>query len=132
MEARGKLRPSLRERVEARSEDDVLPDAAGRLVGDQILDEAGAGDDGGAEGPREVAHVRTISPSRIGGSEPQAHLVFEHVRRRVDVYVKRAPQRRPHRRAVGGHHTIRHLAPRTAHADAVDAASPLHPPPRAL
>jgi hypothetical protein len=33
VEARGELRPALRERVEASSEDDVLADASSRLLG---------------------------------------------------------------------------------------------------
>ena len=62
----GELRPALGEGVQARSEDDVLADAVGGLFHDQILDEAGAGHDGGAEGPRELrVHVRTAAPSVV-------------------------------------------------------------------
>ena len=49
----GELRSTLGKGVQARSEDDVLPDATGSLLRDEILDEASAGEDGGAEGPRE-------------------------------------------------------------------------------
>ncbi len=52
-QAGGDLRSALGEGVQARSEDDVLADAAASLLHDQILDEASAGHDGGAEGPRE-------------------------------------------------------------------------------
>ena len=64
-QAGGKFRPTLGEGVQTRSEDDVLPDAAGSLFRDEIFDEARAGDDGGAEGPRERTHVRTAAPSVV-------------------------------------------------------------------
>src|SRR5213075_1294621 len=83
----GKLRPTLGEGVQPRSEDDVLSDAMGSLFRDEIFDEAGAGHDGGAEGPRERAHVRTASPSLVWSRQLQANFVFEHVGRRIDFYV---------------------------------------------
>ena len=65
-QARGELGPALGEGVQARAEDDVLRDAAGGLLRDEILDEASAGHDGGAEGPRERAHVGTVAPAVVG------------------------------------------------------------------
>jgi len=59
----GKLRPTLGEGIQARSNDDVLPDAAGSLLRNEIFDEAGTGHDGCAEGPRERGHIRTVTPS---------------------------------------------------------------------
>ena len=96
----GELRPTLGEGVQARSEDDVLPDATGSLFRDEIFDEASAGHDGGAEGPRERAHVRTAAPSVVWSRQLQADFVFEHVRRRIDFDVQRPPQGDPHRRVV--------------------------------
>src|SRR5205823_7343684 len=96
----GKLRATLGEGVQACSEDDVLPDAAGSLSRDEIFDEAGAGHDGSAEGLREWAHVRTAAPSVVWSRQLQADFVFEHVRRRVDFHVQRTPQGDPHRRVV--------------------------------
>ena len=100
MQTGGELRPALGEGVQARSEDDVLPDAAGGLLRDEIFDEASAGHDGGAEGPRERAHVRAAAPALVGRRQLQADLVFEHVRRRIDLDVQRPPQGDPHRRVV--------------------------------
>ena len=48
----GERRPALGEGVEARTEDDVLPDTLGRSFGHEIFDEAGQGHDRGAEGAR--------------------------------------------------------------------------------
>src|SRR5256885_1030236 len=96
----GKLRPTLGEGVQPRSEDDVLPDATGSLFRDEIFDEAGAGHDRGAEGPRERAHVRTTAPSVVWSRQLQADFVFEHVQRRIDFYVQRPHQGDPHRRVV--------------------------------
>ena len=84
----------------------VLPDAMGSLFRDEIFDEAGAGHDGGAEGPRERAHVRTAAPSVVWSRQLQADFVFEHVRRRIDFYVKRPPQGDPHRRVVWRRHLL--------------------------
>jgi len=73
---------------------------------DEIFDEAGAGHDGGAEGPRERAHVRTAAPSVVWSHELQSDFVFEHVRRQIDFYVQRPPQGDPHRRVVWRHHML--------------------------
>ena len=51
---------------------------------DEIFDEAGASHDGGAEGPRERAHVWTALPSVVRTHQRQADFVFEYVRRRID------------------------------------------------
>ena len=73
-----------------------------RLLGDQILDEARAGHDGGAERPRALrVHVAAVAPALVRRRQLQADLVLEHVRRRIDLDVQRAPQGDPHRRAVG-------------------------------
>ena len=45
-------------------------------------------------------HVRASAPAVVGRRQPQADLVLEHVRRRVDLDVHRPPQRDPHRGAV--------------------------------
>ena len=58
-----KVGPTLGECVQSRAQDDVLIDTAGSLFHNEIFDEAGAGHDGGAEGPRERAHVRTATPA---------------------------------------------------------------------
>ncbi len=51
-------------------------------------------------------HVGTAAPAVVRGRQPQADLVFEHVRRRIDLDVQGPPQGDPHRRA--------RLAPRFA------------------
>ncbi len=109
---RGDLRPALREGVEAGAEDDVLADAAARPLDDQILDEARAGHDGGA-GPARAGrvHVRTAAPAVARRQEPQADLVLEHVRRRIDLCVQGPPQGDPHRRAVRRRAGQRNRAP---------------------
>src|SRR5712691_7800044 len=65
-----------------------------------------AGHDGGAEGPRERAHVRTAAPSVVRSRQLQADFVFEHVRRRIDFYVQRPPQGDPHRSVVRRRHLL--------------------------
>src|SRR6266581_5998324 len=81
----------------------------GSLFRDEIFDEAGAGHDGGAEGPRERAHVWTVAPSIVWSRQLQADFVLEHVRRRIDFYAQRPPQGNPHRRVVWRRHLlIRH------------------------
>src|SRR5262249_57999759 len=79
-QAGSQLRSPLSERVKARSEDDVLPDATGRQLRDKIFDEASPGDDGGTEGPRERAHVRTAAPSVVWIHQLEADFVFKHLR----------------------------------------------------
>jgi hypothetical protein len=70
--------------------------SAVNLFRDEIFDEAGASQDGGAKGPRERAHGRTIAPSVLGSRQLQADFVFEHVRRQIGFDVQRPPQGRPH------------------------------------
>jgi hypothetical protein len=89
---RGQFRAALGERIQAGSEDDVLLNATASLFRDQILEEAGAGHHGGAEGAREGAHVRTATPAIVRSCRPQADLVFKQVRGRVDFHVQRPPQ----------------------------------------
>jgi hypothetical protein len=100
-QARGDLRPALGEGVQARSEDDVLADAAAGLFHDQILVEARTAHDRCPEEARAMrVHVRAEAPAFVGGCQPQANLVFEHVRRRIDLNMHGSPQSHPHRRAV--------------------------------
>jgi hypothetical protein len=97
----GHLRSALGEGVQARPEEDVLADAAAGLFDHQILDEARAGQDGGAEGAGEGGlHVRPVAPPVVRGGQAQAHHVFEDVRRRIDLHVQGPPQGDPHRRVV--------------------------------
>jgi predicted TIM-barrel fold metal-dependent hydrolase len=88
MHAGGDLRSSLGEGVEARPQENVLTDAPVGLGCDQVLDEAGPGDDGGPEPTGEDrVHVRTAAPPVVGGCQLEADLVVEHVGRRVDLDV---------------------------------------------
>ena len=91
---------------QAGSEDDVLADAAASQFHDQILDEASTGHDGGAEGSRERAHVRTAAPSVVWSHEFQTDFVFEDMGRRIDLDVQRTPQRRSHRSIVWCHQVL--------------------------
>ena len=71
------------------------------LVRDQILDEARTRHDGGAEEAREVrVHVRALAPAFVRGDQPQPDLVFEHMRRRIDLDMQGPPQGDPHGSAV--------------------------------
>jgi len=58
----------------------LITEPAAGLLRDQLLNEASTGHDGGAEGPRERAHVRTAAPSVVWSRQLQADSVFEHVR----------------------------------------------------
>jgi len=101
-QAGGDLRLTLGEGVQAGAENDVLADTPTGLFNDQILDEAGTGHDGCAEGAREVrVHVRTLAPTIPRGDQSQADLVFKHMRRWIDLDVQGSPQGNPHCRAVG-------------------------------
>src|SRR5205807_6886687 len=101
LQAGGDLRPALGETVEARSEDNVLADAAASLFHNQILDEASTGHDGGAEEARGLwVHVRTAAPAVVRGRQLEANLVFEHMWQRIDLDVHGPPQGDPNRRAV--------------------------------
>jgi hypothetical protein len=95
------LRPALGERVQARTEDDVLAHALAGLFHDQVLDEACPGHDGGPERACALGvHVGTVSPALVGRRQPQADLVCEDVRRRIDLDVHGPPQSDAHCRAV--------------------------------
>lgn len=85
-----------------KAQNHVLVDAPVSLLGDQVLDEAGAGHDGRPEpaGGTRV-HVRATAPVVAGGRQPQAGLVLEHMGRRVDLDVHGPPEGDPHGRAVG-------------------------------
>jgi hypothetical protein len=64
-------------------------------------DETGTGHDGCSELARELrVHVGTAAPAIVGGRQLQADLVFEHMRRRIDLDVHGTPQGDTHRRAV--------------------------------
>jgi hypothetical protein len=67
------------------------------LFGHQILDEAGAGDDGGAEdGGAARIHVRTVVPAFFGSHQLETDFVFENVWRRIDLDVQGAPESHSH------------------------------------
>ena len=89
---RGDVWPTLGERVHSGAQDHVLADAELGLLGHQVLDEPSTGRDPGPEGTREIGvHVRPLAPPRIRRGELQADLVFEHVRRRIELDVHRSP-----------------------------------------
>jgi len=103
----GDLRPALGESVQARSENDVLADAIAGLFHDQVLDEASTGHDGCSKVARGMwVHVRTATPAFVGGRQPQANLIFEHMRRRIDLDMHGPPQGDPHRCAVWRRHLL--------------------------
>ena len=94
------LRHALSESVQARSENDVLADAAFSFLCDQILDEASAGHSRRPEAAGTVlVHVGPLAPTVVGAGQLQADLVFEYMRRRVDLDVHGPPQGDPYRRA---------------------------------
>lgn len=53
-----------------------------------------------SEGRRLRQHVRALAPALLGRREPQAKLIFEQVRERIDLDVHGTPQGNPHRRLV--------------------------------
>ena len=100
-ETRRQLGPPLGEGVETGAKNDVLRHAVLGLLGDQVLDEAGAGDDAGAEPPGAVRiHVRSLAPAVVGRGQPKADLVFEDVWRRIDLDVHGPPEGDAHRRSL--------------------------------
>ena len=100
-ESGGELGPALGEGVEARAQDHVLGDAEVGPLGDQILDETGPSHDGSAEPTRAVrVHVRAGAPAIVGRRQLQTDLVVEHVGRRVEHDVHRAPEGDAHGSAV--------------------------------
>jgi hypothetical protein len=93
MQAPAQIRPPLREGVETGAQDDVLADAARRLGGDEILHDPRARHDARAEGAGEAGiHVAPLAPGILGRGQPQADLVVQHVRRRIDRHVQRPPE----------------------------------------
>ena len=87
--------------VLAGAENDVLGDAAAGLFGDQVLDEASTGHDSGPEAAGGLrVHVGTAAPAIARGRQAQAELVFEDMRRRIDLDVQGPPQGDPHGRAI--------------------------------
>src|SRR3954454_21551469 len=93
---------SLRERVEAGAEQDVLADA---LVNEQILHEPGAGDDGRpVTTGTDRMHVRPVAPIGRGICERQTDLVVDQMRRGIELRMQGAPERGPHCTAVGRVH----------------------------
>jgi hypothetical protein len=74
---------TLRERVEAGAEDDVLADSRGHLIAHQVVDEPGARHDRRTEACRAgEVHVRSVAPAGIGFRQAQTDAVRDHVRRR--------------------------------------------------
>ena len=93
--AGGDLRLALGERVQTGAEDDVLFDTTANFFSDEVLDEASTSHDGCSEAAGEVlVHVWTAAPIIFRGDQPQANLVFKHMRRRIglDAYLKTIPK----------------------------------------
>jgi hypothetical protein len=91
----------LGEGIQTCAEDDILSDPTVGFFSDGILDEASTGQDGCSEWACEPrVHVRAAAPIIFWGDQPQADLVFEHMRRRVDPDMHCPPQGDPHRCAV--------------------------------
>jgi len=78
----------------------------GNLFRDEILDEAGAGENRGAEGPCKRAHVRTVAPTIVWGRQFQTNFVFKDVGQRIDFDVQCTPQRGSHRCVVWRRHLL--------------------------
>lgn len=98
---RGNLRPALRKSIQSCSENDVLLDAAAELFHDHVFDEPRPRENRGAEEAREArVHIRPASPVVARGGKREANLIFEHVRRRIDLNVQGPPQSHPYRCAV--------------------------------
>src|SRR5437870_10541989 len=51
-------------------------------------------------------HIGAAVPVIVGGRQPQTDLVFDHMRRRIDLDVQGSPQRDTHSRAVGSSGTL--------------------------
>src|SRR6185437_14295122 len=100
-EPRRHFRPALYERIQARSENDVLADTALRLLEHQVLDETRAGEDGSAERLGEDwVHVGPPAPVLIRCDQPQPDVIFENVGRGIDLHVQCTPQGDAHRRVI--------------------------------
>src|SRR5262249_18598900 len=99
-QAGGELRPPLGESVQTRSQDGVLADPLADPPPDPILANPSRGQKGCWEMARGAQlHAGTATPAFVGGREPQANLVFEHMRRRIDLDAHGPPQSDPHGRA---------------------------------
>ena len=78
-----------------------MRDAVAGLFGDEVLDEASTGHDtcSVATGGPGV-HVRTLPPAVVRARQAQANLVFEDMRREIDLNMHGPPKSDPHRCAV--------------------------------
>ncbi len=101
LQTRGHLGTALHERVQPGPQQHVLGHALPGLLDDQIFGEPGPGHDAGPERAGAVrVHVTPVPPVLGRVNQPQADLVLEHVRRRIDQRVHGPPQGHPHRGLV--------------------------------
>lgn len=101
-QTRCRFRLALRERIESRAENHVLPDATLEFAPDQILDETRAAHDRRTITTRPLRiHVGAITPAFVGCGETQADFIVEHMRHGIDLHMYRAPQRDAYGGAVG-------------------------------
>lgn len=76
------------ERIQAGAQEHVLADPSAGLLGDQVLDGPGAGEDARPERPgADRVHVRPLPPQLVPGGQPQTELIIEHVPGIVDLDV---------------------------------------------
>jgi hypothetical protein len=79
--------------IQAGTEDDVLADAAAGLFHNQIFDKASTGHDRGAEEARaHGVHVWSLAPVIVRSDQLEANLVFEDMRRQINLDMYRPPQ----------------------------------------
>ena len=95
-QARRDVAAALRERVEAGAEDDVLGDARARCSATRSSMKRARPTIDARNGRVPAAPCRAARASRRRAGELQPDLVLEHVRRRIDLDVQRAPQGDPH------------------------------------
>lgn len=92
---------ALGEGVQPGPEHDVLGDAPGGPLENQVVEETGTGHDGGPEPAGGFGvHVQTVTPSLVRAGQSETDVVSEHVWRRVDLDVHRPPERHPERGAL--------------------------------
>jgi hypothetical protein len=80
------------------------------LFRDEVFDEASTGHDSGTIAARAArVHVRTLPPAIVRPYQPKANLIFDDMRRQIDLHVQGPPKGDSHRRAV------RHCRPLAGH-----------------